>query len=380
MSVSAADQSPFAMADKLFPDSYFGQTEPVKHHLPIYSEGDSPSFKDVLDTVNPLQHIPLVSTIYRRLTGDQPGAGARLAGGALYGGPIGLFGELINCAIDDNTGKDVGETALAMVEDAFGGSSSDAKGSQTRLADQNDSAPASTAAVPPAPPQPDATPAQLPPTQLTGASEPPAPVAAPRPAVATQPLTAAGVMASDGTFTLSNAPAAPAAVQVSPQPSPADADGTAARGPTANAPIPNPPATLAMAHGRPVKFMPVPERHAVQPVQPPPLAAAVSTNGAMSHVPITGKPTYTASAPYGTMVQQALDKQAQLEASHGAGGSATPPPPTPAPAPASTPAATPTAGKQDWFTAAMSQALDKYQKAGSLIVPPAAAATTGAAP
>jgi len=46
-------------------------------------------FLDVLDLVNPLQHIPVVSTLYRSLTGDQISPGMRVAGGALYGGPIG---------------------------------------------------------------------------------------------------------------------------------------------------------------------------------------------------------------------------------------------------------------------------------------------------
>ena len=46
-----------------------------QHHLQTFAEGDdSPSFKDVLDTINPLQHIPIINTIYRELTGDQPGA------------------------------------------------------------------------------------------------------------------------------------------------------------------------------------------------------------------------------------------------------------------------------------------------------------------
>ena len=46
-------------------------------------------FLDVLDLVNPLQHIPVVSTLYRSLTGDQISPGMRVAGGVLYGGPIG---------------------------------------------------------------------------------------------------------------------------------------------------------------------------------------------------------------------------------------------------------------------------------------------------
>ena len=38
------------------------------------------SFSDVLDIVNPLHHIPVVSTVYRMITGDEIGMGARMAG------------------------------------------------------------------------------------------------------------------------------------------------------------------------------------------------------------------------------------------------------------------------------------------------------------
>ncbi|MEP0233470.1 hypothetical protein [Roseibium sp.] len=53
-------------------------------------------FSDLLDILNPLQHIPGVSEIYRSVTGDQMSEGARFAGNALYGlalgGPLGLAG------------------------------------------------------------------------------------------------------------------------------------------------------------------------------------------------------------------------------------------------------------------------------------------------
>jgi hypothetical protein len=48
------------------------------------------SFRDLLDIVNPLQHIPGVSQLYRKLTGDEIKPSMELAGGALFGGPIGV--------------------------------------------------------------------------------------------------------------------------------------------------------------------------------------------------------------------------------------------------------------------------------------------------
>lgn len=74
--------------------------------------------KGVLDVINPLQHLPVISAIYRHITGDEISPVARIAGGALYGGPVGLVMGTVNAAVESNTGKDVGQTVMAM---AFGG-------------------------------------------------------------------------------------------------------------------------------------------------------------------------------------------------------------------------------------------------------------------
>jgi hypothetical protein len=51
-------------------------------------------FKDFLDVINPLQHIPGISELYRAISGDRISEGARYSGNALYGlalgGPIGF--------------------------------------------------------------------------------------------------------------------------------------------------------------------------------------------------------------------------------------------------------------------------------------------------
>lgn len=69
---------------------------------------DGLTFRDVLDLVNPLQHIPLVGNLYRRLTGDILDPAMRLAGGALFGGPIGAGLAAVTLAIksfgDDDSG------------------------------------------------------------------------------------------------------------------------------------------------------------------------------------------------------------------------------------------------------------------------------------
>jgi hypothetical protein len=58
------------------------------------SEGDTEnhdfSFGDLVDIVNPLQHIPGVANVYRAVTGDTISAPARFMGSMLFMGPVGL--------------------------------------------------------------------------------------------------------------------------------------------------------------------------------------------------------------------------------------------------------------------------------------------------
>jgi hypothetical protein len=83
----------------------------------MWSHG-SFSFKDLLDIVNPLQHIPVIGSIYRYLTGDEPSVGTRVIGDALYGGPIGFGVSVVsNALLTNESGQDLGERLLA---DVFG--------------------------------------------------------------------------------------------------------------------------------------------------------------------------------------------------------------------------------------------------------------------
>ena len=75
---------------------------------------DGPTFFDILDIINPLQHIPIVSTLYRAITGDTIDPVPRVAGGALFGGLIGAVTSLVNVVIDELTGNDLGEHVLAL--------------------------------------------------------------------------------------------------------------------------------------------------------------------------------------------------------------------------------------------------------------------------
>ncbi len=69
-------------------------------------------FGDLLDAVNPLQHLPVVSSLYREASGDGIGLPARLAGGFLFGGPWGLLGSAALAAFEGITG----DTALGHLK------------------------------------------------------------------------------------------------------------------------------------------------------------------------------------------------------------------------------------------------------------------------
>jgi len=86
-----------------------------KGYVQAFNSKDGPSFSDVLDVINPLQHIPLVNTLYRKLTGDSEGGVAEAAGGLLWGGPIGLGFALANLTVEDSTGKGIDDHMIAMV-------------------------------------------------------------------------------------------------------------------------------------------------------------------------------------------------------------------------------------------------------------------------
>lgn len=78
---------------------------------------DEFSFWDIVDIVNPLQHIPVVNTIYREITGDQINNFGRIAGGAIFGGFAGAALGGMNAIAKNETGNDLGE--MAMVKAGF---------------------------------------------------------------------------------------------------------------------------------------------------------------------------------------------------------------------------------------------------------------------
>ncbi|MFA7429293.1 MAG: hypothetical protein WCZ23_03950 [Rhodospirillaceae bacterium] len=80
------------------------------------SDDEEMSFWDLLDVINPLQHIPVVSSIYREMTGDTIRAPAKLAGGALFGGVVGLAASAVDVLLKEVSGRDAGEHVVALLD------------------------------------------------------------------------------------------------------------------------------------------------------------------------------------------------------------------------------------------------------------------------
>ena len=80
-------------------------------------DSGSMSFLDIVDVINPLHHIPGVSTVYRELTGDEISPAARIAGGTLYFGPIGFLAGTVNAVVESVTGDDIGGNIANLFDD-----------------------------------------------------------------------------------------------------------------------------------------------------------------------------------------------------------------------------------------------------------------------
>jgi len=333
MSISAAAQAPiYSDPDRLVPFLPSERADTARaaaaeraaagtgKPLSMFAE-EEPSFWDVLDVINPLQHIPVVNTLYQELTGDKIGVGARLAGGTLFGGPIGLIASAVGCMIEEETGKDIGGHVLAMIN-----------------GDEAAPPPAVAQAQPSSQPQPASqaeTFAEAPIVTL------PEPVAAAAPAAGRMMFTADGMVAPPPALAAAAQPAQPAEPAAVQQ----VAAATAA---------PHPVAPLGQA---PSRFMPLPARNASLSPQPVPLVTVpVSNSGSRSNMPVTGRNAVTQSAgPSALAVQKAMAEQ-------GLGGQVHPMLPSAGQTAAGSPPA-------DWVQS-MTKALDKYERAGSLAARP----------
>lgn len=72
------------------------------------------SFGDVIDMINPLQHLPVVGALYRKFTGDTIKPMSDIIGGAIFGGPVGAVSSTVNAVVKSTTGRDITENAFAL--------------------------------------------------------------------------------------------------------------------------------------------------------------------------------------------------------------------------------------------------------------------------
>ena len=124
-----------------------GRAAPIDHSFSPYVGGGSGaeagssvmSFGDFIDMLNPLQHIPVVSSLYRGATGDSINPVSHIAGDALYGGVLGLAsaGISVLVAMSDEAvaSANDGQSMSMVVASLFGGGGSE-KSPATQLASE----------------------------------------------------------------------------------------------------------------------------------------------------------------------------------------------------------------------------------------------------
>ncbi len=130
-------------------------------------------FSELLDIINPLQHLPVIGTIYRALTGEHVDTFARVAGDTLYGGVWGAATAVADVAFEAITGKSAEDTVLAWFDSSDDGPKVAANMPVPHLAAPHLTAPKTgpiAAAPPPMPDQPLTATADPPPAGLTAFS------------------------------------------------------------------------------------------------------------------------------------------------------------------------------------------------------------------
>jgi len=88
---------------------------------PAQKENNEFSFEDILDVLNPLHHIPIVSKVYKEQAEDDISNDAKSVGDMLYGVLTGgIFGGLTalgNALVRQETDKDITDHVIAFVSD-----------------------------------------------------------------------------------------------------------------------------------------------------------------------------------------------------------------------------------------------------------------------
>jgi len=76
---------------------------------------DGLTFRDVIDAINPLNHIPIVSDVFASATDHKASTASKLIGGTLLGGPIGFVASLATIIFENATGESPTQAAYAAL-------------------------------------------------------------------------------------------------------------------------------------------------------------------------------------------------------------------------------------------------------------------------
>jgi len=109
-SAHQAQNSDFSAHLMAYQDTQTSETTPD-------SQTEKPfGFWDLLDMINPLQHIPLVNMAYRAITGDEIRSSMKIVGGAIYGGPVGAAFGAVDALVKDSTGENLPQAVMALAQ------------------------------------------------------------------------------------------------------------------------------------------------------------------------------------------------------------------------------------------------------------------------
>src|SRR5262249_14874851 len=73
------------------------------------------TFDDILNIINPLQHLPVISTIYRAITGDTIKPAMQIMGDLGYGGPSGFVLSCFQVLFSEISGDSVSGHVMAFL-------------------------------------------------------------------------------------------------------------------------------------------------------------------------------------------------------------------------------------------------------------------------
>ena len=112
-----SDKTKFTIAPSIAADDNTPKVGDTEEGRGFSAFGDDGlNFGDFIDIINPLHHIPVIGAVYRKMTGDALGSASKVLGSSLFLGPLGTISALANILVNEATGKDVTEHAIAFFE------------------------------------------------------------------------------------------------------------------------------------------------------------------------------------------------------------------------------------------------------------------------